>query len=162
MNSADPSCSCAAHRAVSVAPLAASVEGVLDAAAVRGDFPILRRTVNGGMPLVYLDSAATSQKPQSVLDAETDYYRLHNANVHRSHHELAREATALLESARIRIAAFVGGRAEDIVVTKNASEALNLVAYSLMNASHAPARCAPMRWARVTAWSSPRWNTTRT
>ncbi|WP_329558151.1 SufS family cysteine desulfurase [Streptomyces uncialis] len=138
MNSADPSCSCAAHRAVSVAPLAASVEGVLDAAAVRGDFPILRRTVNGGMPLVYLDSAATSQKPQSVLDAETDYYRLHNANVHRSHHELAREATALLESARIRIAAFVGGRAEDIVVTKNASEALNLVAYSLMNASHAP------------------------
>ena len=71
----------------------------LDVAAVRGDFPILERRVNG-KPLVYLDSAATSQKPRQVLDAMDDYYRRHNANVHRGVHTLAEEATQLFEEAR--------------------------------------------------------------
>ncbi|MGV9315889.1 SufS family cysteine desulfurase [Streptomyces sp. NPDC003691] len=110
----------------------------IDTGAVRADFPVLRRTVGDGLPLVYLDSAATSQKPQAVLDAELDYYRLHNANVHRSYHQLAREATELLEAGRARIAAFIGAGPDEIVTTKNASEALNLVAYGLMNAGHSP------------------------
>lgn len=135
VNGLERSCSCAAHRAVAVPDRGAPVGG-LDARRIRGDFPILGRTVNGGRPLVYLDSAATSQKPQAVLDAEADYYRLHNSNVHRSYHALAREATELLEGARGRIAAFVGAGVEEIVLTKNGSEALNLVAYGLMNARH--------------------------
>ncbi|MFF3557399.1 SufS family cysteine desulfurase [Streptomyces tsukubensis] len=112
--------------------------GTIDTGAVRADFPVLGRTVGAGRPLVYLDSAATSQKPQAVLDAELDYYRLHNANVHRSYHQLAREATGLLEAGRARIAAFIGAAPDEIVTTKNASEALNLVAYGLMNAGHSP------------------------
>lgn len=128
------SCTCAAHAMFT--PQGMTSPSGFDVDAVRADFPILRRTVNDGLPLVYLDSAATSQKPQLVLDAERDFYRLHNANVHRSYHQLAREATDLLELSRERIAAFIGAEACDIVLTKNASEALNLVAYALANASH--------------------------
>lgn len=129
------SCTCTAHR-VLTAPAAGRAPGGLDARRVRADFPILERTVNHGLPLVYLDSAATTQKPRIVLDAEADYYRLHNANVYRSHHELAREATGLLEGSRARIGAFIGARPGEIVLTKNASEALNLVAYAMANATH--------------------------
>ncbi|HEV3011805.1 MAG TPA: aminotransferase class V-fold PLP-dependent enzyme, partial [Actinomycetota bacterium] len=101
----------------------------LDLAAVRGDFPILERRVNGH-PLVYLDSAATSQKPRQVLDAMDDYYRRHNANVHRGVHTLAEEATHLFEEARGKVARVVGAAARATVFTKNVSEAINLVAYA--------------------------------
>jgi cysteine desulfurase / selenocysteine lyase len=105
-----------------------------DVYAVRKDFPILERLVHGDQPLVYLDSAATAQKPRAVLDAMRDYYERHNANVHRGIHTLAEEATAAYEAARDTIAAFIGApdRAE-VVFTKNSSEAINLVAYSLSN-----------------------------
>ncbi len=107
-----------------------------DIARVREDFPILRRRVHGDKPLVYLDSAATSQKPQAVLDAMDRYYRHSNANVHRGIHALAEEATAAYESARDKVAAFIGAPdRHEVVFTKNATEALNLVAYSLSNAS---------------------------
>ncbi len=101
----------------------------LDVAAVRGDFPILERRVNG-RPLVYLDSAATSQKPRQVLEAMDDYYRRHNANVHRGVHTLAEEATHLFEEARGKVARFVGASERATVFTKNVSEAINLVAYA--------------------------------
>jgi cysteine desulfurase/selenocysteine lyase len=105
---------------------------------VRKDFPILSRVVHDDRPLVYLDSAATSQKPRAVLDAERDYYELHNANVHRGIHVLAEEATALYEDARTKVAAFVGAPdREEIVFTKNSSEAINLVAYAMSNAATA-------------------------
>lgn len=135
VNSLERVCFCAAHRAVDV-PTSTVPKGGFDPWSIRADFPILRRTVNRGLPLVYLDSAATSQKPQTVLDAEADYYQLHNANVHRSYHQLAREATGLLERSRARIASFIGADPDEIVLTKNGSEALNLVAYALMNAPH--------------------------
>ena len=101
----------------------------LDVDRIRKDFPVLERVVHGDKPLVYLDNAATSQKPRQVLDTLTDYYSLHNANVHRGIHVLAEEATALYEGARDKVAAFVNApdRAE-IVFTKNASESLNLAA----------------------------------
>ena len=101
----------------------------LDVAAVRGDFPILERRVNDH-PLVYLDSAATSQKPRQVLEAMDDYYRRHNANVHRGVHTLAEEATHLFEEARGKVARFVGASERATVFTKNVSEAINLVAYA--------------------------------
>lgn len=105
----------------------------LDVARIRRDFPILSRTVREGRPLVYLDSAATSQKPEQVLAAEADYYRTCNAAVHRGAHQLAEEATDAYESARATIAGFVGAVAEDVVFTKNATESLNLVAYAFSN-----------------------------
>jgi len=96
---------------------------------VRKDFPILDRLVHGDWPLIYLDNAATSQKPRQVLDALTDYYERHNANVHRGIHTLAEEATVLYEGARDKVAAFVGAPSRDeIVFTKNSTEGLNLVA----------------------------------
>jgi cysteine desulfurase/selenocysteine lyase len=101
----------------------------LDPAAVRGDFPILEREVHG-RPLVYLDSANTSQKPRQVLDAMDDYYRRHNANVHRAVHTLSEEATHLFEQARGKVARFAGASERATVFTKNASEAINLVAYA--------------------------------
>jgi cysteine desulfurase/selenocysteine lyase len=103
--------------------------GVLDVAAVRRDFPILERRIRG-KPLVYLDSAATSQKPRQVLAAMDDYYRRHNANVHRGVHTLAEEATHLFEEARGKVARFVGASERATVFTKNVSEAINLVAYA--------------------------------
>lgn len=108
----------------------------LDVARVRAEFPILSRVSRTtGRPLVYLDSAATSQKPTAVLEAVDAYYRLHNAAVHRGAHQLAEEATAAYEGARATIARFVGGRAGEVVITRNATEALNLLAYSIGNAS---------------------------
>lgn len=106
----------------------------LDVARIREDFPILGRQMRG-KPLVYLDSAATSQKPRQVLDAERAFYETSNAAVHRGAHGLAEEATEAFESARSRIAGFVGGRPEDLVFTRNATESLNLVAYTFLNAT---------------------------
>lgn len=107
----------------------------LDVAAIKADFPILSRTVRGGRRLVYLDSGATSQKPRQVLDAERHFYEHSNAAVHRGAHQLAEEATIAYEQAREKIADFVGVAARDVVFTKNATEAINLVAYSFLNAT---------------------------
>jgi cysteine desulfurase/selenocysteine lyase len=96
---------------------------------IRADFPILSREI-GGRRIVYLDSSATSQKPASVLDALDDFYRWHNANIHRGVYPLAQEADALFEGARDRIAAFTGGSPRTTVFTRNVTEAINLVAYS--------------------------------
>lgn len=100
--------------------------------ALRKDFPILQRVLHDDKPLVYLDNAATSQKPQQVLDALNGYYERHNANVHRGVHVLAEEATALYEGARDKVAAFINAPSRDeVIFTKNASESLNLVANML-------------------------------
>jgi cysteine desulfurase/selenocysteine lyase len=106
-----------------------AMTGTLDVAALRADFPILAREVHG-RPLVYLDSAATSQKPTSVLAAMDAYYRETNANVHRGVYELAAEATTRYEAARDTIARLVNAPREGVVFTKNASEAINLVAWA--------------------------------
>ena len=108
---------------------------LLDLDLVRDDFPILTRTVRDGRPLVYLDSGATSQKPWSVLDAERNFYTQHNAAVHRGAHQLAEEATDLYEAARGKVAAFIGAATNEIIFTKNATESLNLVAYTFSNAT---------------------------
>jgi cysteine desulfurase / selenocysteine lyase len=108
---------------------------VLDVGKLRADFPILTRTVRDGRPLVYLDSGATSQRPRQVLDAERAFLEQHNAAVHRGAHQLAEEATDAYESARARIAAFVGADPGEVVFTKNATEAINLVAYAMGNSS---------------------------
>lgn len=107
----------------------------LDVARIRLDFPILARTVRDSRPLVYLDSAATSQKPVAVLDAERHFYMTSNAAVHRGAHQLAEEATEAYEGARAEIAGFVGARAEDVVFTRNATESLNLMSYAFSNAT---------------------------
>jgi cysteine desulfurase/selenocysteine lyase len=101
---------------------------------VVGDFPLLARQVNGH-PLVYLDSAATSQRPRQVLDAEREFVETRNAAVHRGAHTLATEATDAYEAARATIARFVGVPADEVVFTKNATEGLNLVAHSLLATS---------------------------
>jgi cysteine desulfurase / selenocysteine lyase len=101
----------------------------IDVTALRADFPILSRTVHGA-PLVYLDSAATSQKPTAVLDAMDAYYRETNANVHRGVYELVAEATARYEAGRDSVARLVGAPRDTVVITKNASEAINLVAWA--------------------------------
>jgi cysteine desulfurase/selenocysteine lyase len=100
-----------------------------DVEAIRADFPILQRRVNGH-PLVYLDNAATSQKPRQVIDALVHYYEFTNANVHRGLHTLAEEATEAYESARAKVARFIGAEPESVVFTRNATEAINLVAYA--------------------------------
>lgn len=102
-----------------------------DFAARRADFPILNREVKPGIPLIYLDSTASSQKPLVVLQAMDDYYRLSNANIHRGVHTLAEEATAMYEGARDRIAKFINAKSRhEIIYTRNATESINLVAYS--------------------------------
>jgi cysteine desulfurase / selenocysteine lyase len=102
----------------------------LDVAKVRADFPILGREINGH-PLVYLDSANTSQKPVQVLDVMRSYWERHNANVSRSVHTLGTESTTAYEDARAKLAAFIGAASPDeVVFTKNSSEAINLVAHS--------------------------------
>jgi cysteine desulfurase/selenocysteine lyase len=106
----------------------------LDAAALRRDFPIFNRRIRDGKRLVYLDSGATSQKPQSVIDAELDFYRLHNAAVHRGAHQLAEEATDIYEGAREIVASFIGAQVDEVIFTKSATESLNLVAYAMGNA----------------------------
>ena len=113
--------------------LPALLGGGYDVEAVRRDFPVLCREVNGH-PLVYLDNASSSHKPVQVLDAEREFVLAHYSNVHRGVHTLSQEATDAYESARSRIAAFVGGQHDEVVFTKNATEAYNLVAYSFGNA----------------------------
>ncbi|MGM0384372.1 MAG: SufS family cysteine desulfurase [Actinomycetota bacterium] len=108
--------------------------GAGELASLRADFPILGRTVRG-KSLVYLDSAATSQKPRSVIEAESRFYEESNAAVHRGAHALAEEATDFYESGRDHLARFLGARADEVVWTKNATESLNLVAYALQNAT---------------------------
>ncbi|HEY2833902.1 MAG TPA: cysteine desulfurase [Sporichthyaceae bacterium] len=106
-----------------------NLPGLLDVEKIRADFPILERRLAEGHPLIYLDSANTSQKPQSVLDAMHEHYAVHNANVARAAHQLGEEATAAYEGARDKVAAFVNAYSrEGVIFTKNASEALNLVA----------------------------------
>ncbi|WP_016699745.1 cysteine desulfurase [Actinoalloteichus spitiensis] len=107
----------------------------LDIVTIKADFPILARTVRDGKRLVYLDSGATAQRPTQVLDAERAFLETSNAAVHRGAHQLAEEATDAYESARARVARFVGARPEEVVFTKNATEGLNLVAYAMSNAA---------------------------
>jgi cysteine desulfurase / selenocysteine lyase len=105
--------------------------GSFDVERIRKDFPILKRTVSGGKPLVYLDNAATTQKPLAVIDAIHDYYMNYNSNIHRAVHQLAEEATLAFEKTREKVAKFVNARStEEIIFTRNATEAINLVAYS--------------------------------
>ncbi|TMB89784.1 MAG: cysteine desulfurase [Chloroflexi bacterium] len=117
--------------------LATIAGGALDVERLRTDFPILRREVSG-QPLVYLDSAATSQKPVQVLDAVDAYYRRSNANVHRGVHTLAAEATDLYENARVRVARFIDAPPEGVVFVRNTTEALNLVAHAYAGAMLQP------------------------
>jgi cysteine desulfurase/selenocysteine lyase len=106
----------------------------LDVARIRRDFPIFTRTIRDGKKLVYLDSGATSQKPQAVIDAEVDFYAKHNAAAHRGAHQLAEEATEMFEASRETVASFLGAKTEEIVFTKGATESLNLLAYAFSNA----------------------------
>ncbi|GAA3657567.1 cysteine desulfurase [Nocardioides ginsengisoli] len=110
-----------------------TLEGLLpELAVIRKDFPILERTLAGGLPLVYLDSANTSQKPQVVIDTMVDHLERHNANIARAMHQLGAESTEAFEAARDKVAAFIGAPERDeVIFTKNASEALNLVANTL-------------------------------
>lgn len=105
-----------------------------NAGSVIADFPILSRTIRDGKRLVYLDSGATSQKPNEVIEAESNFYRMHNAAVHRGAHQLAEEATDAYEGARTIVANFLGAEVNEIVFTKSATESLNLVSYAIGNA----------------------------
>jgi cysteine desulfurase/selenocysteine lyase len=104
---------------------------MLDVAGLKKDFPIFTREIRDGQRLIYLDSGATSQKPNSVIDAESDFYRHSNAAVHRGAHQLAEEATEAYENARAIVAEFIGAKSDQIVFTKSATESINLVAYAL-------------------------------
>jgi cysteine desulfurase / selenocysteine lyase len=103
----------------------------LDVTKIRADFPILKRVMRGGNQLAYLDSGATSQRPVQVLDAERDFLLTSNGAVHRGAHQLMEESTDAYEQGRAEIAAFVGADADELVFTKNATEAINLVSYVL-------------------------------
>jgi cysteine desulfurase/selenocysteine lyase len=110
----------------------------LDVPRIRKDFPILERRVgpNGDVPLVYLDSSATSQKPRQVLDALNDFYERHNANIHRGVYTLAEEATAMYEAARVKLAGFLGAPDPSTVIfTRGTTESTNLVAYGYARAT---------------------------
>ncbi len=109
------------------------IEGLLpDLDVIRKDFPILSRTLSGGQPLVYLDSANTSQKPQVVIDTMVDHLERHNANIARAMHQLGAESTEAFEAARDKVAAFISAPSRDeVIFTKNISEGLNLVANTL-------------------------------
>jgi len=106
-----------------------------DPRVVRQDFPIFERTIRDGKRLVYLDSGATSQKPNSVIEAESNFYRMHNAAVHRGAHQLAEEATDAYEGARATVAKFLNGSVDETIFTKGATESLNLLAYAFSNGS---------------------------
>ena len=106
----------------------------LNGALIRKDFPIFERAIRGDMRLIYLDSGATSQKPNSVIEAEANFYRRNNAAVHRGAHQLAEEATDAYEGARSIVADFLGGDVDEIIFTKSATESINLLAYSFGNA----------------------------
>jgi cysteine desulfurase/selenocysteine lyase len=108
----------------------------LDVISLRKDFPILGREIRPGIPLVYLDSTATTQKPCTVLDAMEAFYHTNNANIHRGVHTLAEESTAMYEQAREKVAAFIHApSAEQVIFTRNATESINLVAYTWARAS---------------------------
>src|SRR5258708_31317232 len=94
------------------------------------DFPILSRKIHGTKRLVYLDNAATSQKPNQVIDAISDYYQNHNANVHRGVHQLGDESTKLFHESRQKIAQFFGAEKEELVIVRNTTEGINQVAYT--------------------------------
>ena len=103
---------------------------------IRKDFPILQRETSTGVPLVYLDSTATSQKPLSVIEAMDRYYRRSNANIHRGVHTLAEEATGMYEGAREKIAKFINAPSpRQVIYTRNTTESINLVAYSWARAN---------------------------
>ena len=106
----------------------------LDISSIKRDFPILSRKIRETNRLVYLDSGATSQKPNSVLDAERDFYLHHNAAAHRGAHQLAEEATELYEGARAKVAGFIGADVDEVIFTKSATESINAIAYSMGNA----------------------------
>lgn len=99
-------------------------------AALREQFPVLSREIREGTPLVYLDSAASSQKPNSVINAMSDFYQQHYANVHRGIHQLAEEATEMYESSRTKVARFIGAETREVIFTRNTTESINLVAQS--------------------------------
>ncbi|MEM2954900.1 MAG: cysteine desulfurase [Candidatus Nanoarchaeia archaeon] len=104
---------------------------MFDVYKIREDFPILKRSWNG-KPLIYLDNAATTQKPKAVIQAITDFYSLHNANIHRGRHKLSQEASDLYEDAHKKVAKFIGAKGmEEIIFTRNATESLNLIANCL-------------------------------
>ena len=105
----------------------------LNAALIRKDFPIFERLIRGENRLIYLDSGATSQKPNAVIDAEANFYRQNNAAVHRGAHQLAEEATEAYEGARLIVANFLGAHEDEIIFTKSATESLNLLAYAMGN-----------------------------
>ena len=113
----------------------AGKQSALDVEAIRKDFPILGRTVRNDKPLIYLDSGATSQKPVQVLDAERDFYERHNGAAHRGAHLISEEGTEVYEGARAKVAAFLGADPGEIVFTKSTTEAINLVAYAMSNAT---------------------------
>ncbi len=109
---------------------------MFDVNEIRKDFPILTRGVHNGAPVIYLDSTATSQKPVQVIEAMNAYYRRSNANIHRGVHTLAEEATAMYENARGKIAKFINAASpREIIYTRNATESINLVAYSWARAN---------------------------
>ncbi|HLB63449.1 MAG TPA: cysteine desulfurase [Anaerolineales bacterium] len=111
----------------------------LDLERVRAEFPILERETKPGVRLIYLDSAATSQKPRRVIEAMNSFYEQHNANIHRGVHRLAEESTGAFEDARRRIAEFIGAALpREIIFTRNATEAINLVAHSWARANLKP------------------------
>ena len=105
----------------------------LDFSRYKNDFPILKRKVRGGNTLIYLDSGATSQKPEIVIEAEANFYRTKNAAVHRGAHLVAEEASEAYEGARKNVARFIGAKTDEVIFTKSATESLNLIAYSLGN-----------------------------
>src|SRR6266536_2521023 len=106
---------------------------VRTAADIRKDFPILSRQVHG-KPLVYLDSASSSQKPRAVIESMTTYYEMYHANVHRGVYEISEEATARMEKARVKVARFINAhRSKQVIFTRNTTESINLVAYSWGN-----------------------------
>jgi cysteine desulfurase/selenocysteine lyase len=108
-----------------------SARQTYDIRKIRSEFPILSREISQGHPLIYLDSAATAQKPRSVIDAMSAYYEQQNANIHRGIHRLAEEATEAFESSRTRVAGFINANSiRELIFTRNATEAINLVAYS--------------------------------
>jgi cysteine desulfurase/selenocysteine lyase len=110
----------------------------VDLSKYKKDFPIFARKVRGGNPLIYLDSGATSQKPEAVITAEADFYRTINAAVHRGAHLLAEEASEAYESARVNVAKFIGAKTDEVIFTKSATESLNMIAYSLGNPASTP------------------------
>ena len=105
----------------------------VDLSRYKNDFPILKRKVRGGNTLIYLDSGATSQKPEVVIQAEANFYRTKNAAVHRGAHLVAEEASEVYEGARENVARFIGAKTDEVIFTKSATESLNLIAYSLGN-----------------------------